>query len=148
MITAFCFESSNWNSVIFEAKRVVMAFFSSSISGASLCHGCYNRPSKILLSMLSSSKCERVFNSPSMVPSLLNAHKYILCEPTPSVLLELAIWRSPQLLSFHSGHGFPWRSVWWFRVWLLAPCTMTGVHCFNNCLPTSLFIWHISSMLH
>ena len=25
MITAFCFESSNWNSVIFEAKRVVMA---------------------------------------------------------------------------------------------------------------------------
>ena len=25
MITAFCLQSSNWNSVIFEAKRVVMA---------------------------------------------------------------------------------------------------------------------------
>ena len=107
MITAFCFESSNWNSLIFEAKKVVMAFSSSSISGSSLCHGCYNRPSKILLSMLSSSKCERVFNLPSMVPSLLNAHNYVFCEPTPSVLLESAIQRSPPLLSFHQDMVFP-----------------------------------------
>ena len=49
MITAFCLPSYNWNSLIFEAKKVVMAFSSSSISGSSLCHGCYNRPSKMLL---------------------------------------------------------------------------------------------------